>query len=326
VDEKQEISKEKLKILYEKEKLTTYQIAKKLGYCQATIWKKLIKFEIKRRKPHELNSKVPTKDELIKLYLNKKLSTWKIEKLYGFSRGTTHRKLKEYGLETRDRADSHIIFERKDFSGDLIEKSYIIGFRIGDLGVRKIYPNSKTICVASGSTIPEQIRLIKKLFEDYGKIWIQETKDKKMNIQINLNLSFDFLLSKEVPLWILNNKNYFFSFLAGFTDAEGWIGVYRNMATYSLGNCDKRLLEIIKNNLDNAGINSLDLSVDKRKGKPTTGGYFFSADYYSLRIHRKKELLDLFTRLKPYIKHENKIKDLNRAIENIEWRNKQFGQ
>lgn len=324
--ERQEISKIKLQNLYEKQKLTTYQIAKKLNYCQATIWKKLMEFEIRRRKPHDLNSKIPTKDELIKLYLDKKLSTWKIEELYGFSRGTVHRKLKEYGLEIRDRADSHIIFEKKDFSGDLIEKAYIIGFRIGDLGVRKIHSNSKTICVASGSTIPEQINLIKRLFEKYGKIWTQNTKDGKINIQINLNLSFDFLLTKEVPNWILEDKNSFFSFLAGFTDAEGWIGISKNMACYSLGNCDKDLLELIRNNLIKFGIGNRPLSVDKRKGKPTTGGYFFSADYYQLRINRKSDLFELFSKIKPYIKHENKIKALNMAIENIEWRNKQFGQ
>lgn len=326
MDKGVEINKEELKNFYENEKLTTYQIAKKLGCSQGTIWKRLIEFKISRRKPHELNSKVPTKEELIELYLNKKLSTWKIERLYGFRRGTIHRKLKEFGLNTRDRADSHIIFERKDFSGNLIEKSYIIGFRIGDLGVRKIYPNSKTICVASGSTIPEQIYLIKSLFENYGKIWTQKTKDGKINIQINLNLSFDFLLTKEVPQWVLEDKNNFFSFLAGFTDAEGWIGISKNMACYSLGNCDKDLLELIRNNLIKFGIENRPLSVDKRKGKTTAEGYFFSSDYYSLKINKKKELLNLFIQLKPYIKHKNKIKALNRAIENIEWRNKQFGE
>lgn len=326
MNKKIEVEANNLKKLYEKEKLTTYQIAKKLGYCQTTIWKKLIEFDICRRKPHELNSNVPTKEELLELYIHKRLSTWRIEKLYGFSRGTVHRKLKEYGLKTRDLADSNTIFERKDFSGDLVEKAYIIGFRIGDLGVRKIYPNSKTICVASGSTIPEQIELIKRLFENYGKVWTQKTKDGKINIQINLNLSFDFLLTKEVPKWVLQNKDHFMSFLAGFTDAEGWIGVYKKVAIYSLGNCDKDLLELIRNNLIKFGVENRPLSRVNRKGKPTTGGYYFSSDYYTLRVNKKKDLLDLFIQLKPYIRHENKIKALNSAIENIEWRNQVYGQ
>lgn len=320
------ISDNQLRDLYLKQKLTTYQIANKLNCCQATIWKKLVKFNIARRTPYDLNSNVPSKEKLIKFYTHKKLSTWQIEKKYGYCRSTIHRKLKEFGITIRDRADSHIVHPRKDFSGDLIEKAYLVGFRIGDLGVRKIWPNSKTICVATGSTIKEQIDLVKNLFEEYGPIWIQKTKDNKMNIQINLNESFGFLLSKDFPEWVKNDKEYFFSFLAGFTDAEGWIGINKKMAIYALGNCDYRLLELIKNGLSKFGINFKRITVDKRKGKPTTGGYFFSSDYYTLRISKKGELLELLTKLKLHTRHENKIKALNIAIENIHMRNEKYGK
>ena len=319
------LSKEKLRELYEEQKLTTYQIAKRLRCCQATVWKRLVYFNIKRRKPHELYSNVPSKEQLVDLYLKKKMSTWKIERLYGFSRGTIHRKLREFGLKTRSLADSNIKYPRKDFSGDLADKAYLIGFRIGDLGVRKIYPNSKTICVASGSTIPEQIDLIRDLFKKYGKVWIKKTKNNKINIQVNLNESFDFLLSKEFPRWIPRNKKYFFAFLAGFTDAEGWIGVYNNMAVYSLGTYDYKILGVIKENLNKSKITTIPIVTDKRKGKATTEGYFFSSDYHTLKIHKKADLLNLFDQIKPYLRHENKIKALNKAIDNIEWRNVKYG-
>ena len=200
----------------------------------------------------------------------------------------------------------------------------MIGFRIGDLGVRKIYTNSKTICVASGSTVKEQIDLIKNLFEKYGKIWVK-TKKGKINIQINLNESFEFLLSKKVPIWILNNEDYFLSFLAGFTDAEGCISINNGMAYYSLGNCDFNLLSIIREKLNKLEF-SCNISTSKRKGKPTIDGYFFSSDYHQLRIDRKAVLLQLFTKLKTFIKHENKIKALNMAIENIGQRNLKYGK
>ena len=219
MNKKIEISSFQLNNLYTHQKLNTYQIAKKFNCCQASVWKKLVEFNIPRRTPYELNSNVPSKDQLIEFYFNKKLSTWQIEKLYGFSRGTIHRKLKEFNIQTRDRADSHIINFRKDFSGNLTEKAYLIGFRLGDLGVRKIYPNSKTITVASGSTIKEQIELIKSLFVEYGKVRIKTTKNNKTNIWVALNESFDFLLSKKIPSWIKGNKNNFLAFLAGFTDA-----------------------------------------------------------------------------------------------------------
>jgi len=313
--------KEQLKKLYEKEKLTTYQIANKFGCCQATIWKKLIGLGIKRRRPHDLNSNVPSKETLIHLYLNKKLSTWEIGKKYKYSRGTVHRKLKEFGIVTRSRAEAHIIYPRNDFSGDLVEKAYLIGFRIGDLGVRKIYPNSKTICIASGSTIPEQIELIKNLFKKYGNVWVKKTKDGKINIQSNLNLSFEYLLSKNFPDWVEKNREYFFSFLAGFTDAEGTISQANKLDYYSLGNYDKQLLFIIYKNLNKLGIRCNVPNSDNRKGKTNSQGYKYSSNYWSLRIYRKKDLLNLLLKLKPYIRHKLKIKALKKAEDRIILRN-----
>jgi len=313
------ISKEELKDLYLNKKLTTFQIADKFRCCQATIWKRLREFKIEARLPGIRRVNIPN-HVLKKLYLKEKLSSWKIEKKLGIPRSTVHRKLKEAGI-IKDRATAHIVYQRNNFSGNLVEKAYLIGFRIGDLGVRRIWPNSKTITVASGSTIQEQINLIKRLFRGYGKIWVKEAKNGKINIQVSLNESFSFLLNKEIPHWLLKKKKHFFAFLAGFTDAEGNIGLNNKMAYYNFGNCSLEILSQIKATLTKFKIRVPNISTDKRKGKPTTGGYFFSSNYHQLRINKKDDLTNLFRSLKGHIKHENKIKALNRAIENIEWRN-----
>jgi hypothetical protein len=317
------ISRGELKELYEKKKLTTYQIAEKLDCCQGTIWKRLKEFKIKRRKPHELNSNIPSREILINLYKNKKLSTWEIEKKHGYCRGTVHRKLKEFKIGTRGRAESHISFPRKNFSGNLIEKAYIIGFRIGDLGVRKIHPGSKTICVASGSTKIEQIELIKGLFENYGPVWIQKLKNGKMNIQANLDESFNFLVSKETPRWVTKTKKAFFSFLAGFTDAEGHIGIHNGMAQFSLGNYDYNLLKLIDQKLKKFGL-KINFFSDKRKGKKNNEGYIYRDNYHSIRIYKKEDLLVFFKEVGRYMKHKNKIEDLKKAKDNIIRRNKKW--
>jgi len=318
------ITKKELKEFYSDKKLNTYQIAKKLGCCQATIWKNLIKFNIERRTSYELNSNVPSKEQLIEFYSKNKLSTWAIEKKYGFSRGTVHRKLKEYRLTTRDRADSHIPSGRKDFSGDLIEKAYLMGFRLGDLGVRKIWPNSKTILVASGSTIPEQIGLIKNLFDPYCKVWIKEAKHGKINIQASLNLSFDFLLSKKIPVWVINKKETFFAFLAGFTDAEGHIGIYNKMAKFGIGNYNLSMLYFLKKGLEKWGIHPR-ITSDNRAGSLNSEGYPYNKNYHSLYVSIKSDLLLLFYNLKSYLKHELKIEALKKAEANILERNRRFG-
>jgi hypothetical protein len=320
-----QITKEELVSLYEKEKLTTFQIAKKIGCCQATIWKKLNKYNIKPRLPGAERIKI-SKEQIKELYINKKLSTWKIEKETNIPRGTIHRKLKEFGLVARDRSDSHIIHKRKDFSGDLMEKAYLIGFRIGDLGVRRIWPNSKTICIASGSTIKEQIDLIESLFRRYGKVRIKTTKNNKTNIWVGLNNSFDFLLSKEVPVWIKINDKYFISFLAGFTDAEGSFFIASNMASYSIGNYDKKILELISKKLNNLLIICRGPYEGKTKKYVNPQGYGHNQNYFNIRVNRKDSLLKLFSILKPYIRHKNKIEALKKAENNINMRNEQYGQ
>lgn len=314
------ISKEQFRDLYENKKLTTSQIAEKFNCCQTTIWKKFKEFNIKPRFPGSERIKI-SKEKLKELYINKKLSTWQMEKILNIPRSTIYRKIKENGLLIRDRSDSHLIYEKKDFSGNLLEKAYLIGFRIGDLGVRKQYPQSKTICIASGSTIQEQINLIENMFKNYGKVWMKKTGDK-INVQIILNSSFGFLISKEFPKWINKKKEIFFSFLAGFTDAEGTISQSRKIDYYSLGNYDSKLLFIIYKSLNKFGIKCLSPKKDNRKGKKNSQGYRYSANYWSIRIYDKENVLKLLLKLKPYIKHGNKIKALNNAIENINNRNR----
>jgi len=315
------ISAEELSKLYEKKKLTTYQIAEKFNCCQATVWKRLKEFNINLRLAGVKRVNISEK-KLKDLYLNKKFSTWKIERITQIPRGSIHRKLKEYGLKIRDRADSHIIFPRENFSGDLVEKAYLIGFRLGDLGVRKIYPNSKTICVASGSTIKEQIDLINSLFKQYGRVRSKKTRYNKINIWIALNESFDFLLTKEIPSWVEGEKKLFLSFLAGFSDAEGNIGIYNNQAVFQIGNYDKNLLLFIAKNMNNLGIVCRGPYGSNMKNYTHKEGYHYNQNYFQIRVGKKDSLLKLFGMIKPYLKHKNKIKALKKAEDNIIYRNK----
>ncbi|MFA4854977.1 MAG: hypothetical protein WC634_00110 [archaeon] len=85
------ITKKELIELYIKQGLTTFEIAEKYNCCQATIWKRLKQFGIKARLPRSPNQNVPSKETLLELYGKKRLSSWEIEKLYGFSRSTVHR-------------------------------------------------------------------------------------------------------------------------------------------------------------------------------------------------------------------------------------------
>ncbi len=54
------------------------------------------------------------------------MSTWEIEKRYDYPRSTVYRKLRECNIKTRSRAESHIIYPRRNFSGNKIDKAYIL--------------------------------------------------------------------------------------------------------------------------------------------------------------------------------------------------------
>lgn len=323
------IPKNELKILYTEHKLTTYEISEIYNCCQATVWKRLHQFNIKARFPW--NAVDLSKNKLERLYVQKKLSTWKIEKYYGYPRGTVHRKLCEYGIKRRNRAESHIIYPRKDFDGSRTDKSYLIGFAMGDLRVRKIYPNSETIHIDCASTKKEQIDLISKLFKPYGGLWIKNHPRRRNCVQIEcyLNESFSFLLRKRTLMdrWILRNKKYFAAFLAGFTDAEGCISIRkRNQAFYSLGNYNFRLLRQIRNKLIKLGIRIPKLREGKIKGRRFgKNNYIHNQNYWQLSIHRKISLIQFFNLIGPYLKHSAKISGMRKAKQNIKLRNKKYG-
>lgn len=119
--------------LYLDKKMSSSKIAERYGCCKATILKRLRNAMIILRETGVPKLKV-SDEELEGLYLDKKLSTWKIAQLLGCGRSTIHRKLRKLGI-ARDIATSHVKYKRKSFEGDENEKAYLMGFTIGDLRV-----------------------------------------------------------------------------------------------------------------------------------------------------------------------------------------------
>lgn len=320
------ISKDTLEDLYIKKGLTTYEVAEKLSVCQTTIWKRIHEYKIKPRLPYTpVNF---TKSQLKKWYEVDRLSTWEIQKRFGYSRGTINRKLKEFKIASRSISLSHIRFKRVDFDGDILEKAYLIGFRIGDLNVTKKGNQSETIIVKCASTKPGQLQLFKTLFSKYGHVLQgRPTKERKINIQANLNLSFSFLLDKssESYKWVFDQRKTFFAFLAGFSDAEGCFSISRNKAFFSLGNYDVDLLKKLRTYLIKFGIQTPKLYVSYRKGVLGSDGYISNGDYYSLVCHRKRYLLKLIGNLQPHLQHPDKIMAIKNVAANIINRNKIYG-
>lgn len=345
LQKKFKIEKRKLKTLYYTQKLSISSIAKIYGCSYVTIWERMKEFGIKPRSLSEAMKIVMEKrkiqiseDELRKLYLDRKLSTLKIAKLYGTHHSVILRKMAEFGIKSRENTEANLLYPKYNFSGNLIEKAYLLGFCSGDLYIGKTNKNGKTIRIEGTSTRSEQIGLIKKLFSKYGHIHQYKAKgfrgDNFQRIYCLVNETFNFLLEKKklISQRILDNEKYFFSFLAGYVDAEGCIKIYGNkncvkQAQFSLASYDKEILGQIRQKLiSSKGIKCSPLRIASPKGYRTKAKPLpYRQDYYGFGVYRKKSLLQLFNIIQRYIRHPKRLQDLKRAKINIMIRNKKFG-
>ncbi|MBU4204674.1 LAGLIDADG family homing endonuclease [Patescibacteria group bacterium] len=313
--EKLDIPKEELKKLYTKQKLSAYKIAKIYLCGSGTSYRYLRLYKIKTRPLKRIQI---TKNQLEKLYLKKKLSLSKIANIHKCCPAVILDKMRRYKIPRRTISETSTRHIKSDFSGKLDEKAYMIGFRIGDLGVRKDY---NLINIGCGTTKEDQVELIKTVFGPFGPIYVGN-KDKRgaVHVGCSLNSSFSFLLPKYnlIPKWILRNKKNFFSFLAGYTDAEGNIGFCGRRAKFRIRSYDKEVLRDINKKLNRFNIKSL-FRLDKKSGIDKRG-VSRHKDSWAVIVNERKSLLKLFNYLKPLIKHKKRKKDLLNGLKNVIFR------
>lgn len=318
------LNAEKLQSLYWNDKLSILQIATMYGCAQRTIHNRMLEYDIPRR---SLEKPLP-KDELEKLYIGKKMSTRKIALVYQCAYSHVDKYIRKYKFPIRSLAEAHITTFRAPFSGDLSERAYLLGFRIGDLRVRKVYKNSETILVDCGSTRMDIIEHVKNMFEPYGRIWIgKPTKLNKIQVECSLDESFSYLLPKyqAFPKWTTQNQKTLLSILAGFIDAEGCFSIFGNgQAFFSLGNYNKDILLQIATLLDKLKIH-FRFFLSSRVGYVSREGYVRNGDYWILQINRKYDLYCFVKKIYPYLRYVRKINDANRVLSNIEERNLRWG-
>jgi DNA-binding CsgD family transcriptional regulator len=304
------IDKRVLYDLYVEERLSTYKIAKKFNCSSVTILFYLRKYKIKTRKLKRIYLR---KKDLEVLYLKEKLSLSKIARKYNCNPVTVLNNLRRYKIPLRKSYDwASFIYPKSNFSGSKLEKAYMIGFRCGDLAV-KTFKN--VIVIKCGTTRKAQLNLIKRVFEEYGKVWTgKPDKHGRIQISVSLNKSFRFLIIKpaKIPKWILDNDKCFYSFLGGYIDAEGNIGVYCNRARLRIGSYDYEIIGDIHKKLNSRGIIAK-LNIEKTNT---------NKDFLRVGISQKNSLEKLLNILKKSVKHQKRYHDLETALINIRERSK----
>jgi predicted RNA-binding Zn-ribbon protein involved in translation (DUF1610 family) len=262
---------------------------------------------------------------LEELYWKRNLSLREIAKLFSLkSDKTILNYMKKFNIPRRpsDRRD----YPKLLFSENLSEKAYLIGLRAGDIYVHK---KGKLIGVDTTSSKEALIKMLKNIFEKYTRVNIREVTGKNAGITGKewkfscwLHPSFEFLVEKplSIPSWILKDTNSFYSFLAGYADSEGsWVitehkkynGKYKDIF-FSLGSCDKTILEQIHERLKELGFHSHLYLV--RKAGVNTGIGICNFDLYRVMILRAKEVVKLAKILLPLSQHEEKKEDMLEII------------
>lgn len=322
-----------LKILhkmYEIHKTSSPDIARIYG-CDPKIIRDLLrKYDIRIRTKSEAiklfyNINIPKKT-LGGLYQEKKMSSPGIAKKFNCSPALIRKRLREFKISIRPLREALLLsnkprYPRHDFSGDLKEKAYLIGFGVGDLHVTKT--SSRSLSVNTNSSRPEQIQLFEELFSNYGQVWKgKPDKNGAISARCYLNLSFSFLLDQKhsVELWILNNQDYFASYLAGYIDAEGTFCLCDGDAVFSIRSQDKEIIRRIYSKLNKLSMLCKPPYLvwragDKKKGIKS------NRDVWALFIHRKDALLKLIKLIDPFLRHAKRRRDMITVKQNIKERN-----
>lgn len=309
------ISKNSLEKLYLTDKLSTYRIAE-LSHCKSsTVHRYLKLYDIKTR---PLKKVKVTKNELTVLYNKEKKCLSEIAKIYKCCAPTILRKMQKYDIKRRELSETSTRYPKKDFDGNVTEKAYMIGFRLGDLRVRK---DHNLIQAGCGTTKQDQIDLIKNVFGRFGHFYVTDKNSLgAMHADCALNTSFSFLLPKHnsIPKWILKNKANFLNFVAGYTDAEGNIGITQRRAKLRIRSYDKQILQDIDNRFHSLNIKSL-FRLDSKTGIDKRG-VRHNQDSWGVIINERESLLKIFNYLKPLLKHKKRKSDLIKGLKNVESR------
>ena len=317
------IPKDDLRHLYEDLGISTAEIAEKYSCSISSVHNRLHQYGIALLLPGRARVDI-SKQELETLYVEQGLSLRQIAKQHGCDHTTITNKLKEYGLRRRTYAEANLVYSKRDFGGNPVDKAYLVGFRLGDLYVTKMGKTGQTIVVECATTKQEQLDLITGLFSPYGHVHIGDQKRKgDIGITCYLNMSFAFLLPKEdiVPKWIQTSDATSTAFAAGYIDAEGSFFISNGSARFAVSSYDQGIIHWLYHWMSNAGIQCPRPRIVGKKGMLRPNGSVYREDVWTLSVSRKGSLRRLIELLEPYLKHAKRCRDIQKAKSNIDRRN-----
>lgn len=215
-------------------------------------------------------------------------------------------------------------YHKSPFSGNLIEKAYMLGLRAGDISATKA---CKQITINTATTHLAQLHMFKCTFEKYSKVNLYKVSikidgRKAWNIYCRLDSSFKFLLKKpdKIPNWVLENERYFYSFLAGYSDCEACWYLHKQKESknlksrFQITSGDVIILSQINSKLLELGLRPRFRLADKKGRENSFGKY--NKDMYCLNVNFQEDIQKLATILLSFSLHQEKIWKMKFILEN----------
>jgi hypothetical protein len=296
--------------LYVEEGLSPKKIAARFRCAQGVIYERLDVAGVLRPR---LNKVHLPQDEVIRLYVDERWSASKLADLYGTTRPTVVSHLREWGVEVRSVLEAQQPAGRAPCPSSTLLRSYMLGFAMGDLHVRRVNPRGATIIAGCSTTHEEQRELVKEVFGPFGPVAVSG-----LSVTASLDLSFSFLLQKYegvFPDWIIDPEDEA-AFAAGYIDAEGSFGVYDGRARFKLDSYDHHIVDWLHGWCGSIGVRSRLLQVAK-KGDPRSDGLTYNGDLWRLNVNDSLSLLRFIATLEPFLRHRRRIAAMERARSNV---------
>lgn len=304
--------------MYWGEKKSTAHIATLFGVTPSAVLRRMEKLKIQRRSYSEANilrylrEPPVTTWHLYRLYILEKKSTRQIAREVGMAQSSVRRWMKRYKIPAR-KGGSPLKYPRESFSGYEREKAYLLGLRAGDISALKRTPN--TVEVSTSTTHPAMITLFYQVFGKYGHC---SRGPRKSNIgyewalYCGLDTSFEFL--KDKPTELPKEDELFYSFLAGYIDAEGcWKIAPSHHVLISFGLIisaeDLEILNSIREKLKNDGYHP-SFRINNRKSR-----FKETRPLYELSLSTRSEVVSLIERILPLIQHREKIEKMRLILQ-----------
>lgn len=258
-------TEEYLRRLYLDQKLSAMKVSRLYGLKypnpksgESMVLYYLKRFGIKRRDKAEHIRKVT--EEMANEWVRRYEKGESLKQIAGgeVSPVTVFLHLRKRGVQLRDKIEALIETITKHpktpFSGDPMEKAYLLGFAQGDLYVTR---HGRAIRVKTGTTHPALMELFATCFGAYGPIYKSPKTtpwtEYEWSLTSDLDTSFDFLHDKysSIPKSVPRDFGTYLHYLAGIFDSEG--SIYMNSHSWfeiAIANTDKEMLESIRNLLN----------------------------------------------------------------------------